>query len=801
MIFIFILSSVFSQEGIISGKILDNKNKLIPNCKIIIKETNKIYFSDEKGNFKTDSIPYGDYTIQFYAELYVVKNEKFQLNQKKLSLEIKLELESMTLKEIEEVKVVKSLNTKGFTLRMRSIDGVMLSQGKKNEVIVLDDVLANKATNSSRQIYSKIPGLNIWESDGAGMQLGIGGRGLSPSRTSNFNTRQNGYDISADALGYPESYYTPPSEAIQEIQLIRGAASLQFGSQFGGLLNFVTKTGNKEKTVELTTRQSIGSFNLWNNFISLGGSHKTWNYYTYYQYKKGDDWRPNSQFNMHVGGINLIKYLNENNLIRIEFTKMYSLSKQPGGLTDVHFKQDASVSLRNRNWFEVDWNLASLSFDHEFSKNSMINTRFFGLLASRKALGFLGEINRVDPLKERDLIWGDFKNFGNETRYLLKYKLFNKSSVLLVGARYYQGNNQSRQGWSNDGDGPDFSYINPDNLEGSSYKFPSKNIAFFAEHIFYITNKLAITPGFRYEYISTKANGSYRETIENLAGTIIFDTNYTDNRVNNRDFLLGGIGINYHFKKWLELYSNFSQNYRSINFTDMQIQNANFKIDPNLKDERGYNFDFGFRGGVLNKLNFDVSVFILSYANRIGTCIKVDEKLYNTYQYRTNISESLTKGVEALVETDLWKVLINDTSDFSFKTFINVSLIDAKYIRSKEKAFENKNVELVPPISYKCGVSFSYKTFSLAFQYSFTQEHFSDATNSEHQANAVNGLIPAYSVMDLSCKWKIKWLQLETGINNLMNEKYFTRRATGYPGPGIMPSLPRNFYLTLQIQI
>ena len=86
-------------------------------------------------------------------------------------------------------------------------------------------------------------GLNIWESDGAGVQLGIGGRGLSPNRNSNFNTRQNGYDISADPLGYPESYYSPPLEAIERIEIVRGAASLQYGTQFGGMLNFKFKKG------------------------------------------------------------------------------------------------------------------------------------------------------------------------------------------------------------------------------------------------------------------------------------------------------------------------------------------------------------------------------------------------------------------------------------------------------------------------------------------------------------------------------------------------------------------------------
>ena len=85
--------------------------------------------------------------------------------------------------------------------------------------------MANLASNNARQVYSQIPGINIFQNDDAGLQLNIGGRGLNPNRSSNFNTRQNNYDISADALGYPESYYTPANEGLEEIQILRGAAS------------------------------------------------------------------------------------------------------------------------------------------------------------------------------------------------------------------------------------------------------------------------------------------------------------------------------------------------------------------------------------------------------------------------------------------------------------------------------------------------------------------------------------------------------------------------------------------------
>ena len=88
----------------------------------------------------------------------------------------------------------------------------------------------------------------------------------------------------------------------------------------------------------------------------------------------------------------------------------------------------------------------------------------------------------------------------------------------------------------------------------------------FAEHIFNLSSKLSITPGLRYEFISTSANGNYREKQEDLAGNIIYDTIYQVNKRQERGFIIGGIGINYKLSNQVEIYTNFSQNYRSINF-------------------------------------------------------------------------------------------------------------------------------------------------------------------------------------------------------------------------------------------
>ncbi|MFL2570332.1 MAG: TonB-dependent receptor domain-containing protein [Parvicellaceae bacterium] len=811
----FTIIGIHSQTGKISGLLFNANNEKLAFSSISVLEINTTnpftIYANENGYFLTPNIKYGSYQITYFSYGYEKKIDTLNLNAKLINLAITLKTISYDLNEV----VIKNKDYKNFqTRKLKAIEGVMITQGKKTEAIDVENTDANKATNLSRQIYGKIPGLNIWESDGAGIQIGLGGRGLNPSRNSNFNTRQNGYDISADALGYPESYYTPPSEAIEEIQLIRGAASLQFGPQFGGLINFKLKEANPNKPLELIARHTIGSFGLNNSFVSLGGTKSRWKYFGYCNYKFGNDFRPNSEFEAIHGHFNIKRQLNERTSVGFEFTKMYYLAHQPGGLTDNTFLSNPYSSVRSRNWFQVDWNLAALNIDYEINSNTKLNSRTFGLIASRNALGYLDNISRIDPYDIgdtaafRNLISGDFINIGNETRLVHLYEPFELPWAFVVGVRAYRGQNNSIQGDGNTQTGPDFYFVeNTDNMDSSysvesNYQFPSFNFSAFAEHIFNISNQLSITPGIRYEYISTAANGRYREQQKDLAGNIFFDTVYSVTRNQNRGFLISGIGLNYKLKNDIEAYLNFSQNYRSINFADMQITNPNFKIDPILQDERGFNADLGIRGKVDNKLYFDASIFTLFYNNRIGTTLQVDTNLFRPFQYRTNVSQSRTFGIETMVEADWIKIFFKNSSNKKLSTFVNFSYNDAKYINSDEPAFENKYVELVPPVVLRTGCTFGINKFSISFQYSYTDEHFSDATNATIATpNAVVGVIPSYNTMDISGKYSYKKIQIEMGINNLTNVSYFTRRASGYPGPGILPSAPRNFYIGLQIKL
>jgi len=797
IIFLIFSHLCIAQEKV-SGFVYDDAtNNSISNVAIYDSNSEQIYYTDKSGYFEFNK-NINTSEIIFFIEGYILLSK--QLSEDNTNLNVRL---SSRVEQLNEV-VVRANKKKIFQIRrMKDFEETSVFAGKKNEVILLELSMANLASNNARQIYNQIPGLNIYQNDDAGLQLNIGGRGLDPNRTSNFNTRQNGYDISADALGYPESYYTPPAEGLNEIQILRGAASLQYGTQFGGLINFIMKKPNPDKKLEIITRNTVGSNDLFTNFTSLSSKGQKLSYYGYFNYKKGNGFRKNSNFES-MNTFQFIEYkFNETSSISSEITYLKYLAKQAGGLSDEMFIQNPFQSNRSRNWFEVDWLLYNLKFKKEFSANTNFSFSFFGLEAKRNSLGFrTNRVSQVDSGQERDLIKGDFSNFGFETRLLTNYKAFKNKSYFLLGLKYYNSNSSSIQGPGSNGDDANFNFQNslyPNYTNQSNYIYPNRNIALFGENIFYLNDKFSITPGFRYENIVTKSEGFYRKINLDGAGNVIFNEKYDEIDEKRRNFLLIGLGISYKANRNLEIYTNLSENYRSVTFADISIINPAYAVNPDIDDEKGYTFDLGLRGNINRKISYDANVFLLLYEDRIGFIQKVFPD-GNVKSERGNVGNARINGIESLFDFDLNEIFFKN-NDIDLNYYINYSFIESKYLKSDQVGIEGNSVEFVPNHNLKTGLKFGYRNLLLNFQYSYISKQYTDSSNAVGgNLSGVIGEIPAYSLADISLSYKIKNIRFETGVNNLLDEKYFTRRATGYPGPGIIPSAPRNLYFTFQIK-
>ncbi len=712
--------------------------------------------------------------------------------------------ENDTIKKIKSVIVNKTIQTPEYK---KDVEDNIIYTGKKNETIKLNAINANTTNNNAREIFSRVPGVTVWEYDGSGTQINIGFRGLNPNRSWELNTRQNGYDMSSDVFGYPEAYYNPPIEAVDKIEIIRGSASLQFGPQFGGMVNYKIKR-EEYKPFSFESHNTIASYGLLSSFNSIGGSVKKWQYYAFHSNKKGDGWRDNSGFISNNTHLFLGYNFNNNTKISAEYTYADYEMKQPGGLTDLQFAQNSRQSTRNRNWFNVPWNIYAINFDTKFSDNFTFNANLFGLAGKRNSVGYLGAINTVDNLGKRRVDRDFYQNIGLETRAVYSYKLRNRNQDLAFGIRAYKAHTDRKQNGTGDS-GNNLSLFVENNKFATDLNLNTNNYAFFAENKFQLTDNFSVVPGIRYENIQSTIDGR-------LSVTNNIDVNLSENKT-QRNLLLLGLGAQYDFGK-TNIYGNLSQAYRPALFSDITPPATTDIIDSNLKDSNGFNFDFGYRGVLKDFLNFDINVFYLKYNDRIGLLRKYinDNPALGTYQLRTNVGNSSNQGIESFVEFDITKALsINNYG--ALRIFISNSFISATYDDFETNAItgavpniiitktnlKDKQVEYAPKFIHQFGLSYHKKGFSTTFQGKYSDGVFTDATNTEAgTANATAGYLEAYKVYDWALEYTFHNTYLfKAGINNLFNQTYATRRAGGYPGPGIIPNEGRTFYLTLGIKL
>ena len=492
-----------------------------------------------------------------------------------------------------------------------------------------------------------------------------------------------------------------------------------------------------------------------------------------------------------------------------EFTNWGALSQQPGGLTDDQFNQNPKQSLRSRNWFDLTWQTGGITGDYRINHNQRVNVKLFGIRGDRNSVGFNpsggilvnDDINpNTGEYNARTVDIDQYRNYGVEARYLLHYNLGKHESSLSAGGRLYKGNTfRYRGGRGSTGENYDISLQTGTQWTGD-IDYGSRNAAIFLENIFQITDKLLVVPGIRYEYLTAKASGY--SSLSNNSPV------YLQDQERSRGFIISGLGAEYAISKSTLVYLNATQSYRPVQFADLTTPPTTDVIDPNLTDAKGLNMDLGYRGSIKEYLKFDLSAFLLQYDNRVGT-IKQQRADGTFYNFRTNVGGSTSKGVELFSEYNLAKAFLMNKKLGEVTVFGSYAFNDACYNNFKaiavvnnalqETNYKDKKVEYAPENIFRAGLTYSIKGISATFQYSFTDQLFTDANNTETpSANGQNGLIPSYTVYDLTLGYKNKsGFNIKTGINNLSDEKYFTRRAGGYPGPGVLPGDGRTFFVTL----
>ncbi|MBL7872029.1 MAG: TonB-dependent receptor [Cyclobacteriaceae bacterium] len=699
--------------------------------------------------------------------------------------------DSLPTKVLEQVVVIGQLD-KPY---LPDVKDMIVYSGKKTNVINLNNGEANLPQNLGRMIFAKMPGVNLWDMDGAGTQMNIGSRGTDAHRSIEMNMRQNGYNTNSDMFGYPENHYAAPMQAISQIQLLRGSAALQFGSQFGGMMNYVMKEGDPSKVFSLESEQTVGSFNLFNSFNAVGGTKGKINYYAYYDNRHSDGWRPNGSYRYKAYYANIKFMFSKKGSISFQFSRTDTEQQIAGGLTDEQFQQNAKQSNRARNYFVPIINVPAIIFNYALSERTNLQITTNGIFGERSSVQFINTPNVNDTINTnlgtynpRQVDRDFYKGFTTEARVLHRYQIGKVMSTLAGGFRYFNQKTQRRQkGKGTTGSDNDMSLLAP---YGIDLSFHTINYAAFVENIFKLNEKFSVTPGFRYEIIGSNLTG----VINNATLPVSYK--------GDRTFPLFGLGLQFQTTKVTQLYGNISQAYRPYLYANVTPADQIGVIDPNLKDSKGYDIDFGYRGQLYDLLSFDVNAFYLFYGDKIGK-VTIKDSNNSSYQLTTNIGNSIAKGFEAYVNLSLWKAIGGGTKNVDLKIFSSLAYTKARYIsgtiinNGDNISLVGNRVEGVPDWIERAGLEFRYKKISTTFQSSYVSDQFNDANNTPSSITGVVGHVPAYTLFDWAFDWKfLELYHVSAGINNLTDVLYFSRRINMYPGPGILPGDGRSFYIS-----
>ncbi|HLA52119.1 MAG TPA: TonB-dependent receptor, partial [Flavitalea sp.] len=464
--------------------------------------------------------------------------------------------------------------------------------------------------------------------------------------------------------------------------------------------------------------------------------------------------------------------------------------KIPGGLTDSQFLANPRQASRSRNYFSPDIHVPSITINWEPTATTRIQLISSAVLGARSSVQFDKPTNVRDTIVTATLQYNNrqvdvdrFHSYTTELRVLQQYGRGRRNGTLTAGIQYMNNDlHRTQLGKGTTGSDYDLTLIDPQ--WGRDVHFKTKNFAAFAENTFRISPSFSVNLGARLESGGTDLMGTINYYPENDIPVTI-----------SHHYPLFGAGFSYKPSQTMEIYGGWSQAYHPMLFKDLIPMSLYEKVDPDISDSKGYNAELGTRGQ-WSILKWDVSAFLVKIDNRFGTLSQTDAQ-GQFYTYRTNIGNSLNSGLEIFVQAD-W--LIGHRSALTF--FTSTAVMHARYTSAVVKSgdanidIRGNKVESAPDLITRNGVTYRFRKLSVSALYSYTAATYADALNTEipPAATGAVGLVPAYGLFDLNGSFKLsRMLEFRISLSNLTNRKYFTKRPSFYPGPGVWPSEGRNF--------
>ena len=644
---------------------------------------------------------------------------------------------------------------------------------------------------SVNEALRKVPGVYARDEEGLGLRPNIGLRGLNPTRSAKILLLEDGLPLAYAPYGDNATYYHPPIERLERIEVLKGSGQILFGPHtVGGVINYITPappttlggrfslTGgtNAFRQVHAEVGNTLQLLPLGDTGLLLNG---TW--------KHSDGARERTDLEQGDVGLKLVQSLSETQQLTLRLSSLREDSQVSySGLTLAEYRLNPRGNPFSHDRFALDRQALSLTHGWRIAPSTTLTTSAYYTAfhrdwwrqssnssqrpsdASDPACGGLANLNTTCGNEGR---LRDYSTLGLEPRLAWTGNLGSLAVNVQAGARLHR---ETQDRLQINGDTPTSrtpgTGVNAGLREANSRDVMARSgylqVALRA-------GALSVVPGIRYEHMrfsrSNQLNHAYGSTTVSQ--------------------VIPGLGLLWQTNEKTSWFAGLHRGFSPPRVEDV-VTNAGGTVD--LSAERSWNSELGVRTQPAPGVSLEATVFRMDFANQIVPASAAG----GAGATLTSAGRTLHQGAELLATLDRSNLFGSSWNGWTRLAW--TWLEDARYLGVRNSTISGYTATSVSghrlPYAprhtgtWSVGVD-SPTGFGAQVELAHTGAMYGDDLNTVAiTADGQRGRLAGYTVVNLAANQELLQgkMQVHVAAKNLLGREYIADLSRG-----ILPGAPR----------
>lgn len=770
-----------SNNGSVAGRVLDQNSAAIGGATVILRQTSINYeretTTDQGGSFRFDGVPQAQCLLTVKAQGFSIYEKVIILDGSKFG-EVKIVLQPVP---IAESVIITSSHLTLSDVAARIPGSIE---------VVDSETLERTRAFTSTEVLRKVAGVNVRDEEGFGLRPNIGIRGLNPTRSTKVLLLEDGIPLTYAPYGDNASYYHPPIDRFESVEVLKGSGQILYGPQtIGGVVNYITRIPPNRKggSISLTG----GNRHYFDGHLNYGGTAGNTGVLFEFTRKQGKGARENVRSGLNDFNFKSTTALTPQHALTAKFNYYGEDSNVTySGLREDEFRANPRQNPFRNDFFYGHRFGASVTHAYVFTPDVVLTTNAYSSYFRRHWWRQSSNSNER-PNDAADPQCSGMANLnttcGNQGR-LRRYIFAGVEPRLRVTKRLFGLRSETDMGFRTHFEDQDRRQENGERPNSRSGLLVENNERRNQAYSGFVQNRflfgdLAITPGVRLEHVK------YQRT-NRLLG-VSGKTQLTQ--------VVPGLGASYSPSEKLTVFAGAHRGFAPPRTEDLINNTTGGSID--LDSELSWNYEVGLRTRPHPAVRIEATFFRMDYQNQIVPA-SLAGGVGSTF---TNGGQTLHQGVEFSAGLDSATIFKRRYNIYMRAAYTFLPIADFRGARfSSVPGFtttivSGNRLPYAPEHLLNANVGYAHSRGIDAFlEAVYVSSQFSEDLNRINAvtANGQTGRIPSYTIWNATANYRVENLRTTFFITakNLFDRLYIADRARG-----LLPGPPRSIQAGLKL--